>query len=753
MKKFTPASIALIAAVLLSPSLAAAKQSAQVPAPLTSAAVSAETVKSLTANFLKTAVKGRIISLSFDGKAYPYRVAYSRFEGNSGEVGLELVSDQSKKATFGIRDGYVSAFIRTPKATYAMGYSNDAPVIGEASTGWTTPSLSELPSINGLRISAKNEKPPAPGATPMSIDTHSLSGMKPGDEASLSLPGLGAVRMVSESSIQGAESSTWQGYLSDFGKTYTATVTWNNDGMTGYIVTPQGDFTIGKTAGGGTYVWNPTALGIMHNENAASCAADVPKAMSTGQLHTPAMARTAATTPTTSQTPVVATTGAATSKTIDILVYYSTGMLTKYGTVAALTTAIDNYVALTNQAYAAAGLTYQMRRVGLKAVNIADTTDNSQLLSQLSNGTAPFNVVSSDRAAVGADLVTVIRPLHASTQNSCGVAWVGGQNNGLAQYSSYKSYMMSVLSDGVDADTGRYYCDQLVLAHETGHNLGLMHDRATVASQGGGTGVTPYAFGYDVPNTWGTIMSYTFPHIVRFSNPNDSTCGTSGKEACGVPDSSANSANSAHALSLTMPLASAFLPAVGMSTPPPTATIYTVNGRVTLNGQPDAGVAINVSPASAASCTTTQADGSFTCSMKSGTSAIELSVAQATAPTGGTISWTPASASVMPNANQSVAFTGAAQTPASTAKATVTLKFTYKNAPVVGTVKLVSGDPSLVSCSTASNVTTCSVAANKYFALSLGYTTPAQKAALCSPSGIAGTLGAGMKYTLGVACM
>jgi len=45
--------------------------------------------------------------------------------------------------------------------------------------------------------------------------------------------------------------------------------------------------------------------------------------------------------------------------------------------------------------------------------------------------------------------------------------------------------MMSVLSDGVDLDTGKYYCDQLVLAHETGHNLGLMHDRATVATQGG----------------------------------------------------------------------------------------------------------------------------------------------------------------------------------------------------------------------------------------------------------------------------
>ncbi|MHB9102488.1 MAG: reprolysin-like metallopeptidase [Sulfuricella sp.] len=560
MNKMSVVSAAL--AALLASSLAISATSAPIPAPATKTVkIEADSIESLNAAFLKSAAKNKIVSLSLDGKLYQYRVAYSRFDGEDGEVTLELVNDPSKKATFGIRGSYVSAFIRTPKATYAMGYSGDAPVIGKASTTWTTPSLSELPAVNGIRIAGKTEKAPVFGASPMILDTHLLAGMKPGDEASFALPGLGAVRVVSESSKPGAESSTWQGYLSDFGKTYTATITWNNEGMSGYIVTPQGGFTVSKTATTGAYVWNPTALGLKHGENAASCAADTPKDVKAAQV------TAQATSGTTQQQTVVSPSVQGQSNTIDILIYYTNGMLTRYGSVAALTAAIDNYIALTNQAYAAGGLSYQMRRVGLKLINVSDTTDNITLLSQLSSDSAPFSVVNSDRTATGADLVTIIRPFHADSQKSCGNAWVGGENNGLSQFQSYKSYMMSVLSDGVDLDTGSAYCDELVLAHETGHNLGLVHDRATIASLGGSVGVLPYAFGYAVPQKWGSIMSYTFPHIVRFSNPNDTTCGTGGTEMCGVQETSATSANNVKALGLTMPIVSGFYGAVTTTQP------------------------------------------------------------------------------------------------------------------------------------------------------------------------------------------
>lgn len=732
-----------LASLLASPSAISASSTPATAPATNTVKIGADSIESLNAAFLRSVAKNKIVSLSLDGKSYQYRVVYSHLDGNDGEVTLELVADPSKRATFGIRGSYVSAFIQTLKAIYAIGYSGDIPIIGKASITWTTPSLSELPAASKIRIAEKNEKAPVFGASPMTIDTNLLASMKPGDEASLVLPGLGAVRVVSESSKPGAESSSWQGYLSDFGKTYTATITWNDEGMSGYIVSPQGDFTVSKTATTGTFVWNPTALGLKHSENAASCAADAPKEVKV--THEAAQAATG----TTQQQAVISSSVQGQGATIDILIYYTGGMLTRYGSVAALTAAIDNYIALTNQAYTAGGLTYKMRRVGLKPINVSDTTDNGTLLSQLSSGSAPFSVVNSDRTAAGADLVTIIRPLHANSQKSCGVAWVGGSNNGLAQYSAYKSYMMSVLSDGVDLDTGKYYCDQLVLAHETGHNLGLMHDRATVATQGGGLGVTPYAFGYAVPQKWGSIMSYTFPHVVRFSNPNDTHCGTTGTEICGIPETSPTSANNVKALGLTLPIASGFYTA-GATPPPQQPISYKVTGSVKLNGQPDAGMSIVVSPPTAASCTKTQVVGSFTCSMPAATSALQLSVVQPTASNGDPITWTPNSTSIMPNADQSVTFSGISQ-PA--AKATLSFHFKYNNVPVTGKVNLSSGNASQVSCSIGNNVTTCSMTPNLSYTFSLGYTNSAKQAARCSPTNVIGVFAPGAKYTLGVSCI
>lgn len=520
----------------------AALSAGAAPEPDGAPVIAVDSLRSLDVRTLRTASENRAVSLSLDGSTYRYRVVYRHFDAAGGEVVLSLASDPAKKASFGIRGSYVSAFIRTPRTTYALGYAEGTPVLGQAATNWSTPALAALPAVNVARIRGNSEHPPVPGATPMTIDTDLLGKMRPGDEAALFLPGLGAVRVVAESSSSGAETSTWQAYLSDFGRTYTATVTWNAEGTSGYIVTPQGDFTVLKTAGSGAYVWNPGALGILHGENAAACAAD-PRQAPAGAAGDAA---------------IIAKPMRGTCDSVDLLVYYSGGMLGQYGSLAALTATIDNYVALANQAYAAGGLAYRLRRVGLIPIALPDATDNMLLLFQMLAGGGAFSRVNADRAATGADLVTVIRPFHKNSQNSCGIGWVGGANGDLAHYANSAPWMMSVLSDGVDLDGGAYYCDQLVLAHETGHNLGLMHDRATVAAQGGGMGVAPYAYGYAVPQQWGTIMSYTFPHVVRFSNPDDRSCGSMGGVLCGVPDASPASADNARALASTMPIAAGF---------------------------------------------------------------------------------------------------------------------------------------------------------------------------------------------------
>src|SRR6185369_17427915 len=115
----------------------------------------------------------------------------------------------------------------------------------------------------------------------------------------------------------------------------------------------------------------------------------------------------------------------------------------------------------------------------------------------------PFTGMNAKRDAVGADLVTVLRPLYASVQTSCGIGYVSGANG--SNVSLYGDYGLSVVSDGVDRSGAPYYCANSTFAHELGHNMGLMHDRATTAKQGGGTGAKPYAFGYVPPSgKWGT---------------------------------------------------------------------------------------------------------------------------------------------------------------------------------------------------------------------------------------------------------
>ena len=54
------------------------------------------------------------------------------------------------------------------------------------------------------------------------------------------------------------------------------------------------------------------------------------------------------------------------------------------------------------------------------------------------------------------------------------------------------SYAYSVVSDGRDVNGSSYYCTDFTMVHEVSHNMGSMHDRATVASQGGGQGVSVF---------------------------------------------------------------------------------------------------------------------------------------------------------------------------------------------------------------------------------------------------------------------
>jgi PKD repeat protein len=103
----------------------------------------------------------------------------------------------------------------------------------------------------------------------------------------------------------------------------------------------------------------------------------------------------------------------------------------------------------------------------------------------------------------------------------------------------------------IEAISGRYLTNRYVLAHEIGHNFGLLHDETTCINEANTCGLTPeqslvgraanYVHGYVDPSSpaqWHTIMSYPkdgSTRILYFSNPY-LTPTDAGNDAIGVWD-------------------------------------------------------------------------------------------------------------------------------------------------------------------------------------------------------------------------
>ncbi len=212
--------------------------------------------------------------------------------------------------------------------------------------------------------------------------------------------------------------------------------------------------------------------------------------------------------------------------TIDVAVVYTPSAREAAGGTAAIETEIDLMIAETNTAYTASGVHHRVALVGRSEVRYTETGDSYIDLDRLRDpGDGHMDGVHAMRDRTGADLLHLIFKRESDVA-VLGLAELGGP--------------FGLTCQGCGGD---------VFAHETGHNIGLLHDRyderrlgKTLLPHPAYGYVNQRAFGASTTpsSAWITIMAYnaqcaeagkTCSRLLRFSNPRQTWMG----DRLGVP--------------------------------------------------------------------------------------------------------------------------------------------------------------------------------------------------------------------------
>lgn len=193
---------------------------------------------------------------------------------------------------------------------------------------------------------------------------------------------------------------------------------------------------------------------------------------------------------------------------VTVLVYYTQALEDQYGINTEVI--IQANLDLAKDAYIDSNTEINLQIAILKKVpagsllSSADPSDLNDLLNKLSTD----GLVRHERQVYNADAVTVFSKY--SDGSGCGLGSIPTDTTStfVGAYSAVHIKPVSL---------GGYYCSDLSFAHELGHNFGCFHDDDHVNN---GIPMYPYAYGHDIANEFGTIMSYDGPEISLFSNPN-----------------------------------------------------------------------------------------------------------------------------------------------------------------------------------------------------------------------------------------
>ncbi|MHC5006234.1 MAG: M12 family metallo-peptidase [Planctomycetota bacterium] len=210
---------------------------------------------------------------------------------------------------------------------------------------------------------------------------------------------------------------------------------------------------------------------------------------------------------------------------IDVLVVYTPLARGAMGGTAAIEAEISLAAAYANSAYNASFINTQLNVVHTAEVNYNESSGYADHLYRLTNPSDGFmDNVHDLRDQYAADMVSLI----VDDGQYCGIAWVMNTVS-----PAFASSAFSVTT---------WYCAaaNLTFAHELGHNMGCLHDRAN----SGSGGAFPYSYGYQHPwEIFRTVMAYDCPggcpRLTAFSNPDVLYQG----HPTGVPTSEPDSAH------------------------------------------------------------------------------------------------------------------------------------------------------------------------------------------------------------------